>query len=98
MEAIRELVRNHVLGNPMRLAIMLYLLPRGQVLFRDLLKVLEVTPGNLDSHLRALERTGYVEVYKVIVDRPRTAVRITEKGVEETRRFLRMLKTVLNGL
>ncbi|WP_297514198.1 transcriptional regulator [Thermococcus sp.] len=98
MESLRELTRNHVLGNPVRLGIMLYLLPRGKVLFKELLGVLEVTPGNLDSHLRALEKAGYVKLYKVFADRPRTAVRITEKGAEETARYLRALKSVLEGM
>ncbi|NJE05545.1 ArsR family transcriptional regulator [Thermococcus sp. M36] len=96
MEALRELSRNHVLGNPVRLGVMLYLLPRGRVLFKELLGVLEVTPGNLDSHLKALEKAGYVETYKVFADRPRTAVRITEKGAQETSKYLRTLRTVLN--
>ncbi len=96
MEAIRELTKNHSLGNPIRLAIMLYLLPRERVLFRDLLGVLDVTPGNLDSHLKTLERAGYVEIYKVIADRPRTAVRITEKGAEETAEYLRTLREILS--
>ncbi|AFL95207.1 transcription regulator, ArsR family 6 [Thermococcus cleftensis] len=96
MEALRELSRNHVLGNPIRLGIMLYLLPRGRVLFRELLDVLDVTPGNLDSHLKALEKAGYVELYKVFADRPRTAVRITEKGAEETGEYLRALREVLS--
>ncbi|WP_297551961.1 transcriptional regulator [Thermococcus sp.] len=98
MESLRELTRNHVLGNPVRLGIMLYLLPRGKVLFKELLGVLEVTPGNLDSHLRTLEKAGYVKLYKVFADRPRTAVRITEKGAEETARYLRALKSVLEGI
>ena len=98
MEALRELNRNHTLGNPVRLGVMLYLLPRGRVLFRDLLKVLEVTPGNLDSHLKALEKAGYIEIYKVIADRPRTAVRITEKGVKETAEYLKSLRKVLDGI
>jgi len=98
METLRELSRNHILGNPIRLGIMLYLLPREKVLFRELLQVLEVTPGNLDSHLRALEKAGYVEIYKVFADRPRTAVRITEKGAEDTGKYLRALKNVLNSL
>jgi DNA-binding MarR family transcriptional regulator len=96
MEALRELSRNHTLGNPIRLGVMLYLLPRGRVLFRDLLKVLEVTPGNLDSHLKALEKAGYIEIYKVIADRPRTAVRITERGAKETGEYLRALKEALS--
>jgi len=96
MESLRELSRNHALGNPIRLGIMLYLLPRGRVLFKELLGVLEVTPGNLDSHLRALEKAGYVEIYKVFADRPRTAVRITEKGAKETGDYLRALKEALS--
>ena len=98
MESLRELSRNHILGNPIRLGIMLYLLPRGRALFKELLDVLEVTPGNLDSHLRTLEKAGYVELYKVFADRPRTAVRITQKGAEETRKYLRALKNVLSSL
>ncbi|ASI99347.1 transcriptional regulator [Thermococcus celer] len=96
MEALRELARNHVLGNSIRLGIMLYLLPREKILFRDLLEVLEVTPGNLDSHLRALERAGYVEIYKVFADRPRTAVRITDVGAKETVRYLKAMKEALS--
>lgn len=33
MEPLRELTKNHVLGNPIRLGIMLFLLPREKVLF-----------------------------------------------------------------
>ncbi len=98
MESLRELTKNSVLGNPIRLGIMLYLLPRGRVLFKELLEVLDVTPGNLDSHLRTLEKAGYIKVYKVFADRPRTAVRITRKGTEETGKYLRTLKSVLSSL
>jgi DNA-binding MarR family transcriptional regulator len=98
MESLRELTKNHILGNPVRLGIMLYLLPRRRVLFKELLDVLEVTPGNLDSHLRALEKAGYVELYKVFADRPRTAVKLTEKGAEETGKYLRALRRVLDGI
>jgi len=95
---LRELIKNHTLGSPVRLGIMLYLLPRGRALFKELLEVLEVTPGNLDSHLKVLEKAGYVELYKVFADRPRTAVRMTAKGAEETKKYLRSLKEILNGI
>lgn len=98
MEALRELSSNSVLGNPIRLAIMLYLLPRERALFRDLQNLLDVTPGNLDSHIKALEKAGYVKVYKVIADRPRTAVKITDKGAEETGKYLKALKKALEGV
>jgi DNA-binding MarR family transcriptional regulator len=96
MEPLKELAKNHILGSPIRLGIMLYLLPRGKALFKELLDVLEVTPGNLDSHLKTLEKADYVEIYKVFADRPRTAVRITEKGMEKTGEYLRALKEALN--
>ncbi|NJE08434.1 ArsR family transcriptional regulator [Thermococcus sp. M39] len=95
---LRELVKNHVLGNPIRLGIMLYLLPRGKVLFKELQKVLDVTPGNLDSHLKTLEKAGYVKLTKVFADRPRTAIEITNRGAEETGKYLRMLKDLLNQI
>ena len=95
---LKELVKNHVLGNPIRLGIMLHLLPRGKVLFKELQKILDVTPGNLDSHLKTLEKAGYVKIRKVFADRPRTAVEITDKGAEETGKYLRMLKELLNHI
>jgi DNA-binding MarR family transcriptional regulator len=98
MKALKELSGNHTLGNPIRLGIMLYLLPRGRTLFRDLREVLGITPGNLDSHMKALEREGYIEVFKVIADRPRTAVKITEKGAKETREYIQKLKSILNKI
>ncbi len=97
MDALRELSRNHVLGSPTRLAVMLYLLPRGRVLFKELMEVLELTPGNLDSHLKTLEKAGYVRIYKVFADRPRTAVEVTKKGAEETTDYLKTLKKIISG-
>ncbi len=92
-----KIAKSTVLGNPVRFGIMLYLLPRRKVLFRDLQYVLEVTPGNLDSHLKTLEREGYVKIRKIFMDRPRTAVWITDKGAEETRKYILLLKQVLSS-
>ncbi|WP_297437282.1 transcriptional regulator [Thermococcus sp.] len=98
MEPLKELAKNHILGSPIRLGIMLYLLPREKALFKELLDVLEVTPGNLDSHLKTLEKANYVEIYKVLADRPRTAVRITGEGIEKTGEYLRALKEALKAV
>ncbi|WP_456367082.1 transcriptional regulator [Thermococcus sp.] len=95
---LRELAKNHVLGNPTRLAVMIYLLPRDRVLFKELLSVLDLTPGNLDSHLRTLEKAGYVKVYKVFADRPRTAVRITDEGARKTMEYLKALRKALSDV
>ena len=95
METLRELRKNHALGNPIRLGIMLYLLPREKALFRDLVKVLEITPGNLDSHIKTLQKEGYVEVRKIFADRPRTIICITEGGAVRTKEYISMLKKAL---
>lgn len=65
---------------PARLAIMLYLLVHGKALFSDLLIDLNLSPGNLWSHLKRLEEEGLVKTTYVISDRPRVLVTITEKG------------------
>ncbi len=95
MEPYRAL-KHEVLGNPVRLGIMLYLLSRGRAVFSEIQKVLDLTPGNLDSHLKTLEKAGMVRIRKVIAGRPRTAVEITEKGVDAVREYVDRLKEVLS--
>ena len=89
-------LKHEVLGNPVRLGIMLYLLSRDRAVFSEIQKVLDLTPGNLDSHLKTLEKAGMVRIRKVIAGRPRTAVEITEKGVDEVREYVDRLKEVLS--
>ena len=96
MEELKKLVKNHALGNPVRLGVMVFLLPRRKALFKDLLKVLEVTPGNLDFHLKILEKEGYIRIYKVFAGRPRTIVEATDDGITKTRQFLRILRALVS--
>ena len=98
MGLLKEMAKSSVLGNPIRLGIMLYLLPRGRALFIDLQRALDVTPGNLDSHLKTLQRAGFVKIKKILADRPRTAVWITDKGAEEIKRYIRLLKEATKTL
>jgi len=95
---LNELTKKSVLGNPVRLGIMIYLLTHKRAFFKELQEVLSVTPGNLDSHLRTLEKEGFVKIKKAIADRPRTIIIITEKGAEETKKYLKLLKEILNEL
>ncbi|AAL81212.1 transcriptional regulator [Pyrococcus furiosus DSM 3638] len=98
MEEIKEIMKSHTLGNPVRLGIMIYLFPRRRAPFSHIQKALDLTPGNLDSHIKVLEKHGFVRTYKVIADRPRTMVEITDYGMEETRKFLSHLKTVIDAI
>ena len=47
-----------------RLTLMILLLTHKKINFTELQKLLNLTPGNLDHHLKKLEKAGYVKVYK----------------------------------
>ncbi|NJE54430.1 transcriptional regulator [Thermococcus sp. 21S9] len=80
------------LGNPTRLAIALYLLSRERATFSSLRKALNLTAGNLEFHLKALEEAGIVRTYYGFGRRPRKFVELTEEGVEELGEALRVLR------
>lgn len=64
--------------------------------FNALKEILNVTDGNLASHIKALEREKYVSVYKSFVDRkPNTKYKITERGRNAFKRHLDALEAVL---
>jgi DNA-binding MarR family transcriptional regulator len=64
-----------------RLGIMALLSVNEWVDFNTLKELLEVTDGNLASHIRSLETNEYLEVKKQFVARkPKTSYRITAKG------------------
>ena len=80
------------LGNPTRLAIALYLLSRERTTFASLRKALNLTAGNLEFHLKALEDAGIVRTYYGFGKRPRKFVEITEEGVKELGEALKILR------
>lgn len=54
---------------------------RNRIAFTKLQKILDMTAGNLSTHLRKLEDAGYVTVTKTIEGRtPATYVAITREG------------------
>jgi DNA-binding MarR family transcriptional regulator len=64
--------------------------------FNSLKEMLNVTDGNLASHIKALEKEKYVSVSKTFVDRkPNTKYKITEKGRNAFRKHLDALEQVV---
>lgn len=64
-----------------RLGIMSILIVAGEAEFTHLKKQLNLTDGNLNTHLYALEREKYIVLKKKFVKRkPKTICRLTEKG------------------
>ena len=96
VERLRELA-DSPLGNPTRLAIALYLLSRERTTFIELARALKLTPGNLGFHLRELENTGIVKTYYGFGKRPRKFVELTEGGVNELEKAMRILREVVGG-
>jgi DNA-binding MarR family transcriptional regulator len=64
-----------------RLGIMSILAVNDKIEFSALKDMLELTDGNLASHISALEKLNYVEVTKQFIGKkPNTSYRITDEG------------------
>jgi DNA-binding MarR family transcriptional regulator len=67
--------------------------------FGQLKAMLDVTDGNLATHLAALEKAEYVEIAKDFVGKkPRTRVMLTAKGRKALRQHVTFLRSVLEGM
>jgi DNA-binding MarR family transcriptional regulator len=65
--------------------------------FAYLKSSLDVTDGNLSTHLKALEQAGYVSLAKEFVaNKPRTWVAITTHGRQAFESELELLRGILN--
>jgi DNA-binding MarR family transcriptional regulator len=75
----------------------LYVVESADFLF--LQKQLQMTPGNLSSHLNKLEEAGYVKVVKEFIERkPHTALKLTKKGQRAFKEYQRNLQQVFSDL
>jgi DNA-binding HxlR family transcriptional regulator len=64
-----------------RLGIMSVLLVNDWVDFTEMKEALDITDGNLASHITGLEKSGFVEVKKEFVGKkPKTSYRVTQSG------------------
>ncbi len=79
-----------------RLWIVSALAAQKKMSFVSLKKLLDLSDGNLNAHLRVLEDNEYIEVEKTFVKRkPRTTYRLTPKGKKEFRRYLDELEMIV---
>ena len=82
--------------NRIRLQIMSVLAANTQYDFNALKALLQVTDGNLASHLKALEREAYIRVHKSFIGRkPNTQYVITRQGREAFTKHLHALESVI---
>ncbi len=72
---------NKIFDSRVRLGIMSALMVNDETDFNSLKQLLEVTDGNLASHIKALEKELYIIVDKQFVGRkPRTSYMISNAG------------------
>lgn len=89
---------DRLIHEPTRLMIMtqLYVVESADFLF--LQHQLQMTPGNLSSHLSKLEEAGYVEIVKEFIERkPHTALKLTKKGRNAFNEYRKKIKRVLEA-
>ncbi len=84
--------------NRTRLGIMSVLAANDSLDFNSLKELLDVTDGNLASHLKALEKESFIEVEKSFVDRkPNTRYMITKLGRSEFSKHLSALESLIRS-
>ena len=84
---------------PTRLQIFAYLYQHGEATFSQLKADLDVTEGNLASHMGKLEDADCVEVEKQFVDRrPQTTYRLTDFGREKFEQHVGTLEALIDSL
>jgi DNA-binding MarR family transcriptional regulator len=82
-----------------RLQIFAHLYANGETSFTALKEDLEMTEGNLSSHLQKMEDAECVRVEKQFVDRkPQTTYELTESGRTKFENHVRTLDSLIDGL
>ncbi|MGB4400647.1 MAG: transcriptional regulator [Daejeonella sp.] len=82
--------------NRIRLQIMSVLSVNTNYDFNSLKELLQVTDGNLASHLKALEKEEYISVFKSFVGRkPNTQYAATQKGKDAFKKHLQALENLI---
>jgi predicted transcriptional regulator len=86
-----------VFESRVRLGIMSVLMVNDQVDFKTLKETLNVTDGNLASHINGLEKQKYLEVHKQFIGKkPNTSYAATELGKLAFKKHLQALEDLLN--
>ncbi|MDH5402037.1 MAG: transcriptional regulator [Candidatus Heimdallarchaeota archaeon] len=92
---------NEIIHSPIRFSILLFLLHRSWTRYVDIRNNLDITSGNLTSHLKKLEAAQLVETEKSFDDaKPVTMLIITERGrqavIDYSKQMYKLLGDVLN--
>lgn len=90
---------NKIFDSRIRLGIMSALMVNEAVSFNELKELLDITDGNLASHMKTLEETAYVKFQKGFIGRKtNTTYSITRTGEKEFKQHLDALTKMIGSV
>ena len=90
---------NKTFDSRVRLGIMSALIVNTSINFNDLKELIEVTDGNLASHLKTLEEKQFIKVEKGFLGRKtNTTYSITKPGIKAFRQHLDGLEKMIHSI
>jgi DNA-binding MarR family transcriptional regulator len=90
---------NKVFDSRIRMGVMSVLLVNEAISFNDLKQLLELTDGNLASHLVNLEENGFIKVHKGFIGRKtNTTYSITRAGEKAFTDHIQGLENMIKGI
>ncbi|GAC1417498.1 MAG: transcriptional regulator [Flavisolibacter sp.] len=89
---------NKIFDNRVRLGVMSILIVNEAVNFNDLKQILELTDGNLATHLQTLDEAGYIKVHKGFIGKKtNTTYSITRPGEKSFKEHLAGLEKMIKA-
>jgi len=90
---------NKIFDSRIRMGVMSVLLVNDEVNFNDLKQLLELTDGNLASHLTNLEENSYIKVHKGFIGRKtNTTYSITKAGEKAFAEHIEALENMIKNV
>ena len=90
---------NKTFDSRIRLGIMSALMVNASINFNQLKELIHVTDGNLASHIKALEESGYIKVQKGFIGRKtNTTYSATRTGEKAFRTHLDALEQMIKNM
>lgn len=90
---------NKVFESRIRLGVMSVLMVNEEISFNDLKEMLQVTDGNLATHLVNLEENGFIKVHKGFIGKKtNTTYGITRAGEKAFAEHITALENMIRGV
>jgi len=90
---------NKTFDSRVRLGIMSTLMVNDEINFNDLKQLIDVTDGNLASHIKALEESNFIKVNKGFIGKKtNTTYAVTKLGEKAFNQHLTALEKMIKGM